>query len=64
MRNRRDFMKTVAGATAGAFVMSGSLADLSAQGRGGGGGAQGRGAVSSWPLPVPVRHRDTSCIDT
>lgn len=44
MRNRRDFIKTVAGATAGAFVMSGSLADLSAQGRGGGAGAPGRGA--------------------
>ena len=32
MRNRRDFIKTVAGATAGAFVMSGSVADLVAQG--------------------------------
>jgi len=50
MRNRRDFIKTVAGATAaGAFLASGSLADLIAQGRGaaagaGGGGGQGRGA--------------------
>jgi len=49
MRNRREFIKTIAGATAGALVMGRSVADLSAQARGGGGAAQGRGAAGAAP---------------
>jgi aminocarboxymuconate-semialdehyde decarboxylase len=44
MRNRREFMKTMAGVTAGALVMGRELANAQGRGAGGGGGAQGRGA--------------------
>jgi aminocarboxymuconate-semialdehyde decarboxylase len=45
MRNRRDFIKAVAGVTAGALVMGTEL--VSAQGRGGAAGAaQGRGGAA------------------
>jgi aminocarboxymuconate-semialdehyde decarboxylase len=65
MRNRRDFMKTVAGATAGAVLAGGSLADLIAQGRGGRGGrggagggpAAGPGAAITGPPKGPVERR-------
>jgi aminocarboxymuconate-semialdehyde decarboxylase len=59
MRNRRDFMKTVAGFTAGALVLGREL--VSAQGRGGGGGAAGggpgRGAANGNPPSGPVERR-------
>ena len=35
MRNRRDFIKTVAGGTAGALMLSGGFAEAGAQGGGG-----------------------------
>jgi aminocarboxymuconate-semialdehyde decarboxylase len=57
MRNRRAFIKTVAGVTAGALVMGREL--VSAQGRGGGGGApgQGRGGAAAGPPTGPVPRR-------
>src|SRR5271165_6304439 len=54
MPNRRDFIKTVAGATTGALVMSSALAEARAQGRGGAGG--GRGEASGAPTG-PVTRR-------
>jgi aminocarboxymuconate-semialdehyde decarboxylase len=55
MRNRRDFIKTVAGGTAGALMLSGGFAEAGAQG-GGGGAAQGRGLTSGAPTgPMPRR---------
>ena len=56
MRNRREFIETVMRATAGAFMMTGSLAELIAQGRGGGGGGQGRGAAAG-PPTGPAQRR-------
>jgi aminocarboxymuconate-semialdehyde decarboxylase len=52
--NRRDFITTVAGATARALMMSSALADAWAQARGG--TTQGRGATATAPTgPVPRR---------
>jgi aminocarboxymuconate-semialdehyde decarboxylase len=53
MRNRRDFIKTVAGVTAGALVMGRELA--SAQGRGGAG--RGTPALVVEPPTGPVTRR-------
>ena len=60
MRNRRDFIKTVAGAAAGALVMGRELA--SAQRGGGGrggaaGGGPGRGGAAAGPPTGPVQRR-------
>ncbi len=55
MPNRRDFIKTVAGATTGALMMSGALAEAAAQG-GRGGAGQGRGEAAGAPTgPMPRR---------
>jgi aminocarboxymuconate-semialdehyde decarboxylase len=56
MRNRREFIKTVAGVTAGALVMGREI--VSAQGRGGGGrGGPGRGPANANPPSGPVPRR-------
>jgi aminocarboxymuconate-semialdehyde decarboxylase len=59
MPNRRDFIKTVAGATTGAFMISGALSEAGAQrggGRGGGAGGQGGGGAAGAPTgPMPRR---------
>jgi aminocarboxymuconate-semialdehyde decarboxylase len=52
MRNRREFIKSVAGATAGAMVMGYEL--VNAQGRGGGGGQRG---AAAGPPTGPVQRR-------
>src|SRR6202521_1485193 len=59
MPNRRDFIKTVAGATTGAFMISGALSEAGAQGgggRGAGAGGQGGGGADGAPTgPMPRR---------
>ena len=67
MRNRREFIKTVAGATAGALVMGREIvsaqarggAGAAAQGRGGGGAGAGRGgpALVVEPPTGPVPRK-------
>src|SRR6266567_62593 len=55
MRNRREFLKTVAGAAAGAYVAGRQLPALAQ--RGGGGG--GRGGAAAAPTG-PVKRKEIS----
>src|SRR5450631_2938608 len=55
MPNRRDFIKTVAGATTGALMMSSAHAEASPQGRGGAGAGGGGGAAGAPTGPMPRR---------
>ncbi len=60
MPNRRDFIKTVAGATTGALMISGALSKVSAQGGGGGGrgaGAGGQGGGGAAGAPTGPQQR-------